>query len=199
MIRADVGLTGGIGCGKSEVARILLRDGIAVLDTDEVAHQLMTPGERTYDDVVEAFGKGVLASNGTIDRKILGSRVFQDPLERELLNRLVHPAVRERWQSWLGTRRAENECAVVVIPLLFETGATREWTAIVCVSARESLARERLKQRGLSREQIDRRIAAQMPLDEKVACADHVIENNGTLEELEHRVRAMWATIVDKE
>ena len=88
---------------------------------------------------------------------------------------------------------------MVVIPLLFETGATREWTAIVCVSARESLARERLKQRGLSREQIDRRIAAQMPLDEKVACADHVIENNGTLEELEHRVRAMWATIVDKE
>jgi dephospho-CoA kinase len=96
-------------------------------------------------------------------------------------------------------RRALDESAVVVIPLLFEAGADRGWTAILCVTAEEELVRERLKGRGLSAEQADQRIAAQMPVEEKASRADYVIENSGTLEELEHRVRTTWTAIVDKE
>jgi len=199
MGRADVGLTGGIGCGKSEVARILAEDGVPVLDTDKIAHELMTPGNRPYDDVVDAFGDSILATDGRIDRKILGERVFGNESERKLLNSLVHPAVRRRWQIWVDERRAREESAVVVIPLLFETGAVRGWDAIVCVTADEKLVRDRLKGRGLSAEQADERIEAQMPVEEKASRADYTIENSGTLKELENRVRTTWAAIVDKE
>ena len=199
MGRAEVGLTGGIGCGKSEVARILEKDGIPVLDTDEVAHALMAPGETTYESVVGAFGDSILGKDGRIDRKVLGARVFGNASERKFLNSLVHPEVRRYWQSWVDERRAQDDSAVVVIPLLFETGATRGWTAIVCVTAEDQLVRERLKSRGLSAEQAEQRIAAQMQVEEKASRADYVIENSGTLEELAHRVRTTWTAIADKE
>lgn len=197
--RADVGLTGGIACGKSEVGKILMSWGIPVLDTDRVAHELMEPGTPIYAEVIQQFGQAVLGADGRIDRRILGGVVFADAEARRRLNRLVHPAVGERWRAWREERRAQGESAVVMVPLLFEVGATEGWTSIVCVAAPESLVVQRLRGRGWSEEEAKQRIASQMPLEEKRRRADVVIENDGTLEALRERVRAAWQRILAKE
>jgi dephospho-CoA kinase len=199
MRRVEVGLTGGIACGKSEAAGILADHGVPVLDTDEVARDLLVKGHPVSKSVVDAFGRGILAPDGSIDRAVLGERVFRDGAERERLNAIVHPAVRTHWGSWLAERRTRGEPGVVVIPLLFEVGATEGWTAVVCVTAREEIVLARLRRRGLSPEQSRLRIAAQMPVAEKAARADIVIENNGTRRELRARVLTMWRTVIEKE
>ena len=193
--RVEVALTGGIACGKSAAAAVLESAGVAVLDTDRVAHEVMAPGEPVYAAVVEAFGREILAPQGAIDRAVLGEKVFRSEEARAVLNALVHPAVRRRWRAWVAERRAADESCVVAIPLLFEAGVAAGWTAIVCVTAEDAVARERLRARGWTDAQARRRIAAQMPVEEKAARSDYVIANNGTLEDLKRKVLRTWREI----
>ena len=194
-----VGLTGGIGAGKSTVAGVLRGRGVAVLDTDHVAREAVAPGGAAYRGVVDVFGPGVVARDGTIDRAALANRVFQSGAEREKLNAIVHPAVREVWQAWVAERRQADESAVVVIPLLFEVGATEGWDAIVCVVADDDVVLERLRGRGWSDEESRRRMAAQWTPAEKRRRSDFVIENNTTLNDLERDVMETWQRITNKE
>lgn len=194
-----IGITGGIACGKSEVGRILERAGVAVLDTDRVAHEAMAPGQEAYRRVVDYFGPAVVAEDGTIDRGRLGDRVFADPGARQALNERVHPEVRRRWRDWVARMRAENRVAAVIIPLLYEVGADTGWDAVICVASEDRVARERLMKRGLSEEQIRQRWASQMSIGEKMRKADYVIENNGTIRELETRTLEVLQQISSKE
>lgn len=190
-----IGLTGGIGSGKSNVLATMVSLGADGIDADRVAHEVMAPGEPVYAAVVEAFGREILAPQGTIDRAVLGEKVFRSEEARAVLNALVHPAVRRRWRAWVAERRAAGESCVVAIPLLFEAGVAAGWTAIVCVSAEDAVARERLRARGWTDAQARRRIAAQMPVEEKAARSDYVIANDGTLEDLKRKVLRTWREI----
>ena len=193
--RVEVALTGGIGCGKSEVARFWSAAGIPVLDTDQTAHHLMEPGQSVYRQIVESFGETILGPDGEIDRSALGDIVFSNPEMLETLNRIVHPVVEEEWINWMKVRRGLLEPAVVSIPLLFEAGAAVGWGAIVCISAPENLVIERLLKRGLSKEAAVRRIKAQLPLEEKRRRSDYVINNDQTLNILEMRAMNTWQKI----
>jgi len=193
--RVEVALTGGIGCGKSEVACFWTAAGIHVLDTDQTAHHLMEPGQPVYRQIVESFGEEILRPDGQIDRRALGDIVFSNPEMLEILNRIVHPVVQEEWQHWVKVRREHLESAVVSIPLLFEVGATKGWGAIVCISAPEKIVIDRLQKRGLSKDTALRRIRAQLPLEEKRRRSDYVINNDQTLEILEKRAMNTWQMI----
>ncbi|MFA7257184.1 MAG: dephospho-CoA kinase [Kiritimatiellales bacterium] len=190
-----LGITGGIACGKTETGRILSAEGFKVLDCDFLAHELMGKGRAVYAKVVEHFGSAILADDGEIDRSALGKRVFDDPQAREALNRLVHPAVIEAAKDWIKECREAQEDAAVLVPLLFETGWTEGWDAVICVTAPEEQVFQWLGKRGLSRDDARKRIAAQMPLTEKEARAGFVIQNDGTLETLCSRIRDLIAAI----
>jgi dephospho-CoA kinase len=192
-----LGVTGGIACGKSEVGRILSEMGFAVRDADRVAHDLMKKGTPVFSQVVDCFGTAILSENGEISRSILGKIVFEDPGQREVLNRLVHPAVRESLAGWINQMRSEEHRSAVLVPLLFESGMQDlEWDAVVCVSSREEDVIQRLGNRGLSREEAGKRIQSQMPLAEKEKRADYVVPNHGTLGELELATRRTVDAIV---
>ncbi len=181
-----IALTGGIACGKSLVSAYLRDRGVPICDTDEVAHQLMGSGGPVVGDIVAAFGETVLGPDGAIDRTVLGAKVFSDSREREKLNAIVHPPIREHWRRWLECRADEgHRAAVVVIPLLFEGNPGKEWDCIVCVVSTRDLQLARLEGRGLNRQQAEQRIAAQMDNAEKAKRSDFVIHNNGSREALE--------------
>lgn len=182
-----LGITGGIACGKTETGRILSSEGFKVLDSDFLAHELMSKGRPVYRKVVEYFGGGILAADGEIDRVKLGRKVFSDPQARETLNRLVHPAVIESAQDWMKECRDMREDAAVLVPLLFETGWTEGWDAVICVTAPEEQVLQRLEKRGLPEAEAIKRIRAQMPQAEKASRADFVIENGGTPDALRRR------------
>jgi dephospho-CoA kinase len=192
-----VGVTGGIACGKSEVGRILSEMGFAVCDADRVAHDLMKKGTSIFSQVVDRFGTRILAANGEISRPILGKIVFENPGQREFLNELVHPAVRESLTGWIDQMRSGEKHAAVLIPLLFESGMQdMDWDAVVCVSSYEEEIFQRLEKRGLSREDAERRMYSQMPLEKKEKLADYVVPNHGTLGELELATRKTVEAIV---
>lgn len=188
-------LTGGIACGKSETGRILTEEGFAVLDVDTLAHKLMAAGMPVFQRVVSRFGDGVVGVDGEIDRQALGRIVFRDPEALKELNALVHPEVIEEAEQWKA--RQSGDCAVL-IPLLFEAGWTKGWTAIICVSAGEETIFQRLEKRGLSRDEARIRISAQMPLREKEKRSDFIIENNDTLDVLREKTRAVLEAIRSK-
>jgi dephospho-CoA kinase len=191
-----VGITGGIACGKSVCGRVLQSLGVAVLDTDQVAHAVMKKGEAAYGPVVEAFGSGVLDDDGEIDRKKLGLLVFADEAQRRQLNELVHPPVQVQWESW---RDAQVTSVAVLIPLLFEVGATEGWDAIVCIASQERLMRARMKERGLDEASIQQRLDAQWPIEKKAANADVVIWNNGSLKTFEQSITEWWQKFNNEE
>ena len=178
-----LGLTGGIACGKSEVGRILQQNGFAVLDTDTLAHELMMAGTPAFKKITERFGEAVIGADGEIDRNELGKIVFENPDALRSLNELVHPAVIEAAEQW---KAQQHDDAAVMIPLLFEAGWTNGWSAIVCVSAKEETVLQRLEERGLSKAEARKRIAAQMPLREKEKQSDFVLKNNETLDALQN-------------
>jgi dephospho-CoA kinase len=190
-----LGITGGIACGKTETGRILSSEGFKVLDSDFLAHELMGKGRPVYIAVVAQFGDAILAEDGEIDRMKLGKTIFADPQAREVLNRLVHPAVIDTSREWIAACREAQEDAAVLVPLLFETGWTEGWDAVICVTAPENEIFQRLEKRGLPREEAGRRLAAQMPQSEKAARAGFVIQNDGTLETLRSRVKNLIETI----
>jgi len=183
-----LGITGGIACGKTETGHILSSIGFQVLDTDGLAHSLMKKGEPVYQAVVTQFGSEILADDGEIDRIKLGKLVFSDVQAREILNRLVHPMVISAAQEWMRACRANKQDAAVLVPLLFEVGWTDGWDAVVCVTAPKEQVDQRLKRRGLSQTETQKRIDAQMPLTEKAARADFILNNDGTVEDLRFRI-----------
>jgi dephospho-CoA kinase len=191
-----VGLTGGIGSGKSTVARLLGERGAIVFDADALARRAVEPGTPGHDAVVERFGPNVLLPGGGLDRQALASIVFADPAARRDLEAIVHPEVRRLFAE--GCERYRGTDAVVVFgaPLLVETGMHTAFDALIVVSALVDRQIERLmRDRAMSEASIRARIDAQLPLEDKVAVADIVIDNDGSLEDLEGRVDRAWTEL----
>lgn len=190
--RRLIGLTGGIGTGKSTVSGMLRALGATVIDADEGARAVVEPGTPGQRAVVEEFGQGVVDADGGLDRAALAEIVFKDPARRARLNAITHPLVRE----WMAERTAAATGVVVHdVPLLFENGLGPAYERTVLVYAPDAVALERLVARGLSEEQARARMAAQMPLDEKRTLADVVIDNSDGLRETERQVRELWASL----
>ncbi|MCS7090025.1 MAG: dephospho-CoA kinase [Verrucomicrobiota bacterium] len=187
-----IGLTGGVGMGKSTVAAIFERCGVSVLDTDQLAREVVEPGQPAWSEIVEAFGREVLDASGRLRRAELARLVFADPELRRRLEAITHPRIRDRWQArmseWQREGRAE---ALVVIPLLFETGAEGELDCVVCVACTSATQRDRLRARGWSDEEINGRISAQWAIEEKMARAHYVIWTEGALSATQGQVRKL--------
>jgi dephospho-CoA kinase len=189
-----IGLTGNIAAGKSEVARMLAGLGARVIDADEVAHQVMRPGQAAYGAVVEAFGRQILAADGSIDRGKLGAVVFRDPEALRRLEAAVHPAIVAEVNCQI--ERATASVVVVEAIKLIEAGMHRDADALWVVTAPRSLQIARLvARRGLTEEEAALRVDAQSPQQEKAALADQVIVNDGDLDDLRQKVEAAWAQI----
>ena len=177
------GLTGGIGMGKTMAARFLRERGAQVVDTDELARQLVEPGQPALAEIQERFGKNVVAPDGQLRREALAQIVFTDPAARRKLESILHPRIREGWLARVESWRKENHAlAVVVIPLLFETKAESHFDKTVCVACSAVHQHHRLLERGWTTDQIQQRLAAQWPIDQKIARADFVIWTDGLLE-----------------
>jgi len=190
-----IGLTGGIGTGKSVVAKILADLGGVVVDADRVGHEVYEPGREGWRRVVDAFGAGIVGPDGRIDRKRLGAIVFSDPERLAELNRLVHPLIAEAIREKIAARRraGSEEPIVVEAAVLIEAN----WRPLVdelwLVVALPERVIERLeKQRNLDRRAIEARMRAQLSDAERRIHADVVIDNSGTIEDLQHRLETLW-------
>ena len=192
-----VGLTGGIASGKSAVSAMLAARGALIIDADKVGHEAYAPGSDCYREVVEAFGADIVGADGQIDRKALGAKVFGAPDQRKRLEHIVWPWMRSTMERRLAALRDEGVPAVVLeAAVLLEAGWTPLVDEVWVVLASPEIARQRVVQRnGLTPEQADQRIAAQLTNAERATKADLVIENNGTLDELRERVDAAWGTL----
>jgi len=190
-----VGLTGGIGSGKSTVAGMLSVRGAVVLDSDVLAREAVEPGTSGFDAVVARFGDGVLGSDGTLDRHALASIVFADDAARADLEAIVHPAVRRAIAEAVAANAHTDDVVVVDSPLLIETSAHEGFPLVVVVTASADARVARLVERGMDEADVGARMAAQMPLEEKVALADLVVDNDGTPAELEERVDRLWSDL----
>lgn len=192
-----VGLTGGIGTGKSTVSNILRRMGATVIDADEATRAVQARGSEGLRQLAEAFGAAILTPDGDLDRARLADIAFADPEARQRLNGIVHPRVRQ-WMADRQQEAAERGDPVVImdIPLLFEARGAGAFETVLLVYAPEDVQVDRLvRLRGMTEEQARARMAAQMPIEEKRRLATHVIENTGSLEELERRVADVWAEL----
>jgi dephospho-CoA kinase len=187
-----IGLTGGIGSGKSTVSRLLGEHGAVVVDADVIAREVVAPGTPGLAAIVEAFGPTVLAADGSLDRPGLAAVVFADPQARRRLDGIVHPLVRARAGELEAAAPAD---AVVVhdVPLLAETGQGSSYDLVVVVEADPGTRVARLVQRGLTAEDARARIAVQASDEQRRAIADVVLDNSGTPDELEAQVDRFWA------
>lgn len=193
-----VGLTGGIGSGKSAVADLLAGHGAVIIDADQLAREVVEPGTPGLRAVAAEFGAVVLTAEGRLDRAALAAVVFSDPQARARLERIVHPAVRE-----LAAERElsapTGSIVVHVIPLLVETGQAESFDIVVVVDVEPAVQRARLAQRdGLSESQIAARIAAQSDRQGRLQVADDVIDNSGDRESLASAVAALWERLVSR-
>ena len=188
-----VGLTGGIGSGKSTVARMLEERGAVVFDADLLAREAVEPGTQGHTAVIERFGADVLAPGGELDREALASIVFADPSARRDLEQIVHPEVRRLFAEGSEAYHDTDRIVVFSAPLLVESGMHTAFEILVVVSATVATQIERLmRQRGMSEASIRARIDAQAPLEDKAAVADFLVDNEGTLAELESQVERLW-------
>ena len=178
-----IGLTGGIGSGKTTVANHFSSLGIHIIDADEIVHQISTPGHLPFDQIVHHFGKDILYTDGTIDRQKLSQRVFRNEAERKVLEGILHPAVRMTMQQQING--SNSPYVLLVIPLLVETGYTDLVDRVLVVTADREKRVAWVKQRnGLSDTQVESIMAAQASDEERDRIADDVIENNGSLDSL---------------
>jgi len=188
-----VGLTGGIGSGKSTVARLLEKRGAVVFDADLLAREAVEPGTPGHAAVIERFGADVLAPGGELDREALASIVFADPSARRDLEQIVHPEVRRLFAEGSEAYHDTDRIVVFSAPLLVESGMHTAFEILVVVSATVATQIQRLmRQRGMSEPSIRARIDAQAPLEDKAAVADFLVDNEGTLAELQSQVERLW-------
>ena len=191
-----VGLTGGIGSGKSTVARMLETRGAVVFDADVLAREVVEPGTPGHAAVIERFGANILAPGGELDREALASIVFADPAARRDLEAIVHPEVRRRFAEASEAYRDTDRVVVMSAPLLVETGMHSAFDVLVVVSATPHAQIERLmRDRGMSEEAVRSRIDAQATPEARAEVADVLVENELTVEELEARVERLWADL----
>ena len=193
-----VGLTGGIGSGKSEVGRRLAARGAVLLDADKAARAVVEPGTPGLARIAETFGPGVLREDGSLDRAKLAQIVFADDAARRTLNAIVHPLVHDHMRAAEEAAvQAAGDRAVIVhdVPLLAEGGRGEEFDLVIVVDVPPEVQVERLAERGMAEDQARARMAAQATRDQRLAVADIVIDNSGTLEDLDRRVSDVWAAL----
>ena len=176
-----------IATGKSAVAELWRARGATVVDTDALAHAALEPGTETYRQIVAEFGRGILRPDGRVNRPALGEIVFNDAAQRAKLNALVHPVVRAQWQG--------AQADVVMIPLLYEVGAEKEFDAVVVVGCSEATQLARLAAKGLTEPQARARIAAQWPVAQKMDRGDFVIWNDGSRAILARQAEVIWSKL----
>ncbi len=188
------GLTGGVACGKSTVARYFQNLGAYIIDADQVGHELIEPGHTAYQEILDHFGKEILDPGGRIDRKKLGPKVFADPQQLRLLNAIVHPRIIARVEELAAEQQRWNPHAVVIVDaaLIFESGIGGIMRKIMVAWCRPDQQLERLMAKaGVSREEAERRIQAQMPAEEKLRRADYRIDCSGSQEHTRAQVEAL--------
>jgi len=192
-----LGLTGGIASGKTAVAAMLREMGFAVLDADSLAHKLTEPGQAAYDEVVREFGESILDADARVDRAKLAAIVFADPAKLARLNAIVHPrvetAVHQQFAEW--SRNGARDAAFVEAALLVEAGYHKNLDGLVVTWCRPEQQLERLRARGFTDEDARRRIAAQLPIDEKLRFATEKIDCSGSLEDTRTQVAALAAKL----
>ncbi|WP_067462688.1 dephospho-CoA kinase [Actinomadura macra] len=193
-----VGLTGGIGSGKSAVAALLRERGAVVIDADGIAREVVEPGTPGLTAVAAEFGDGVLLPSGALDREKVGSIVFADPERLRALNAIVHPLVGERMRELMDAAPPD---AIVVydVPLLTENGLAPGYDEVVVVDAPEETQLDRLtSQRGMTEQDARARMANQATREERRAIATHIIDNSGTLDDLKTQVDALWKALTTR-
>lgn len=198
----NVGLTGGIACGKSTVARMLAEKGALLIDFDELAHAVEEPDGPAWQEIVRHFGRGILRADRTIDRRKLGATVFADRDKLDLLNGLVHPAVFAEWGRRMDEIGKTFPDAIVLsdIPLLIEAGAEKmvDLVILVYLPPEEQIVRLMARD-GYSREEALQRLASQMPIDDKLPVADIVVRNDGSLEQTRMQIDRLWDELKKRE
>ena len=199
-----VGLTGGIACGKSVVGEMFAARGVHVIQADHIAHSLMQPGQAVYQEVVAHFTDAILNPDATVNRARLAEVAFGAPGEKgssriEELNRIVHPAVIQRQEDWMEEvgRQSPEAIAMVEAALIFEAGTERQFDRLVVVTCRAEQRFERWARRlnvdlEMARREVERRMAAQLPDQEKVRAAHYVIDNSGSLDETQRQVQKVY-------
>ncbi len=191
----NVGLTGGIACGKSTVALMFVTLGAHLIDFDKLAHEAQEPGKPAWKEIVRHFGKDVLNQDETIDRNKLGNIVFNDQKKLKALNNMVHPIVFNLWQERLDKIKINEEHAIILsdVPLLFE-GKMQDLfdlTILVMISPKEQIIRL-IERNGVSQEDAEKRLKSQMPIAEKIGFADIVIDNQGNIIQTKEKVAEIW-------
>ena len=201
-----VGLTGGIASGKSVIGEMFAALGVRLTQADQIAHELMQPGQAVYDDVVREFGRGILNPDGSVNRARLAELAFSNsggfPRVKEL-NRIVHPAVIRREDEWMEQvgRSDPKAIAMVEAALILEAGAGDRFDRLIVVTCGPQQRAQRLARRlkideAAARQEVDRRMAAQLPDEEKIKAADYVIDNSGSLDATEKQARQIYAELV---
>ena len=187
-----MGLTGGIGAGKSEASDYLKRLGIPVLDTDVVARELVYPGQPALAEIVAAFGSAILDSQGHLDRSALGQKVFGDSAARQRLEAILHPRIYDGWTAWTREQSLQDQrlCAVV-IPLLYEKGYDSHFQVTLALGCTPQTQRQRLHQRQWTDQMIDQRLAAQWPMSEKLQRANYCLWSEGQREALHQQIEVV--------
>ena len=189
-----VALTGGIGSGKSLVAQYFAELGAQVIDADQLSRDVIERGSVGFDQVVATFGDGILR-DGHIDRRVLGELVFSSTAQRQKLEAIIHPLVRDAFDLAVSHLRADD-LLIYEIPLLVETGAASRFDYVIAVESDLPLRKQRLKDRGMLPPEIEARISAQATSDQREACADYVISNNGLADELLRAVEYLWESVL---
>ena len=188
-----VGLTGGIGSGKSTVCAMLAAKGAKIIDADAIVHELQVPGEVVFDEMVEAFGPEILQPDGTLDRAKVGEIVFSDPEKRQKLQAIVWPRVGERVRERIESA-ADKDVVILDVPLMAESteGSRRFAQAIVVVDASPDTQLRHLADKGVPADVAKARMAAQASREERLKLADHILNNDGSIDELQTQVDALW-------
>ena len=188
-----MGLTGGVGMGKSAAADLLRSRGVPVVDTDDLARQVVEPGQPALAEVQQAFGPEMVGLDGRLLREELARHVFADPAARKRLEAILHPRIRILWRTQVEAWGKEGRpLAVVVIPLLFETAAEKEFDLTVCIACTTATQQQRLLARGWSPKEIEQRVRAQWPIERKIARADYVVWTEAGLDLL----AAQWDRVL---
>jgi dephospho-CoA kinase len=188
-----LGLTGGIGSGKSSVAQMFADLGAEVIDADQLARDVVEPGQPALEEIASTFGRDILLADGRLNRGKLARIVFADPAARARLNAITHPRIRERMEADVAARRSGPGVLILDIPLLYENDRVSAVEKVIVVWVDPETQQRRLSLRdGLGREETLQRIAAQMPLDAKRARADHVVDNSGSQQDTRRQVEAIY-------